>query len=1014
MQHKPFCHLHLHTEFSMLDGLGTIDEYVDRASKLNMPAMAITDHGVLLGCPTFYKACRKANIEPILGCEFYYVDDVTWRPAKGESPPERYHLILLARGERGYQVLTRLNTIAAQNYYYKPVIDRAILADLSDEDREHLVALSGCASSKLSEYVKAEQMDKAVEELTWWRETFPHYYIELQHHDTDFDCHLTEGLISLAQRYHVPMVATNDPHYVVRQDAPHHDALLAIQVAKDIDDPNRFRFDGHGYHLRSRLEMRRAFRRYGDEVWREAARNTLRIAWLCRTRIPQWEQREWQIPVYPDVPDGLTSFQYLRRLVRKELRTRGLDGNPAYVESANTELKVIKDTGISDFLLITMDFIRFARSVGIPVGPGRGSVCGSLVGWLLDIHRIDPIRYNLLFERFLNPARPSMPDIDTDFGKLRRGEMFEYVTEKYGAENVIHVCTYGTMKLKKAFQSLAGAYGIGFADRMRLSKLIEQDEDDESQFTLPDEIETKYPDLHAQLQRLAGTKCQVSAHPAGVIIAAPEVKLADQVPLMYIASSKRMVGQYDLYAAEATGLMKQDFLGLRALDTVAEAVRLVEQRTGVRLDPDAWIPDEEPGDRDIYKMCRRGETEGVFQFEGFTNRRGCKAVKPKSFEDLVSITALYRTGPIKAGYPARFIESRKAGKVEWSHPSLEQFLATTWGVILYQEQVMDIAHHIAGFDMAGVDDIKNAIKHKDAPTLLAMERPFMDGCRDTGIVPAKVAKELWEAIREYSGYNYNRSHAVAYTMLSYQTARLSALYPAEFFAALLGTVEPTKDNTEKRTSYLQTLVRRGFKVLPPHINLSDEHAKTNRQGTAVRFGFWDLAGIGPSAAAKIVAGRPEGGYESVEQVEAAVKNAGVMKVLAESGTMSRLGVEGDDAVRDELLRWQIKDEMLRYRMKYADYLNPPETAYHPDDVTIIGQVVSKASGRTKAGDKQYQTWQINMSQTQTYRVRLWSETAKVWSIPVGSVVLVNGRFESKWDNISVASPSQVKVVSRAS
>jgi DNA polymerase III alpha subunit len=568
--------------------------------------------------------------------------------------------------------------------------------------------------------------------------------------------------------------------------------------------------------------------------------------------------------------------------------------------------------------------------------------------------------------------------------------------------------------LKKAFQSLAGAYGIEFKDRMRLSKRIEQDDEDPTQFILPEEVEENHPDLHAQLERLAGIKCQVSAHPAGVIIADPAVHLRAQVPEMFIPSSKRFVGQYDLFAAEDTGLMKQDFLGLRALDTIAEAVRLVEWRTGERLDPDSWVPDSEPGDDEVWKMIRQGRTEGVFQMEGFTNQRGCKAVKPKNFEDVVSVTALYRTGPIKAKFPEMFIANRQAGKIKWAHPALEQFLGQTWGVILYQEQVMDIAQHLAGFDAGRVDDIVKSIKHKDPAKMEVMRPMFMKGCKDTGIIGKDVAKYLWDAIEGYSGYSYNRSHAVAYTMTTYQTARLKRHHTVEFIAALLATVEASKDNAEKREAYLREAVRMGIKILPPDINKSGVTAMPNKKGTAIRFGLTDVTGIGTKAALKIIQGRPKGGYTKAAQVAEAVNNAGTFNLLMESNIMKSIGVEGSITRLEELLRWQLRDRLLEIREEYNEYLDPPETAHDYDDVCILGEVISKVEGHTKGKPpKRYQTWRIRMSPTQTYAVRLWSETEAKWTIPEGTVVLVRGRWEPKWENLGVASPKMIKVVRRA-
>ena len=985
----------------MLDGLGTIKAYVERAKALEQPALALTDHGTMCGIPEFYHECRKADIEPIIGEEFYFVPDAGYRPPKGEQA-ERYHVVILARGEPGYRVLAELSTHAHRNYHYKPLLDRAALEALG-KDARHLVCLSGCAGSIISRAVQDGDMATARHEVAWWREIFPHFFMELQHHDTDFDLRLNHGLIKLAKRYEVPWVVTNDPHYVMPEDECYHDTLLAIQTASNLDDPKRFRFDGTGYHLRSRLEMRRAFRRhYGDEIWVPGAKNTLRVAKLCRTRLPMWESRTWHIPGYPDCDDP---YRELLRRSKRGLRERGLHRKPPYVKRMYEELEVIKGAGIADFLLITADIIDFAREQGIPVGPGRGSVCGTLVGYLIGIHKIDPVRYKLMFARFLNPERPRMPDIDTDFGQARRSEMFEYVARKYGDENVVKVATFGTMKVKKTFQSLARAHGMPYNEMIAISKTLGDDEE-EVEGALPPDVLSRYPEIVDQLKHLVGTKAAFGKHPAGVLIASPDFRLKTVVPQMRIAEDTDLVGQFDLETAEETGLLKEDFLGLRTLDTIDLCVRLIEERTGEKIDPDAWVPDEEPRDDEVYAMLAEGRTAGVFQMEGPANQRGCRDVKPTRFEDLVSITSLYRTGPIKAGFPKQFIANRERGKVLWAHPALRRFLGETWGVILYQEQVMEIAHELAGFSMVQVDDIKEAIKHKKSALMESLRPTFMEGCKKTGIIGPDVATMLWDAIEGYSGYSYNRSHAVAYTFVTYQTARLKKLYPLEFFCALLATV----DDKEKRQAYFTEAAATGFRIAPPEINRSGTHARPLGKRT-ILLGFTDYSGIGESQAHAIIASRPKEGYRKIRQVEKAV-NSKTLGILRQGSALRKLKfkgrpIKGDLKVTEELLNWQFHDPMAEYRERFGHLVRLPGA--DGDSVILCGMIVKAERGTTK-NKKPYMTWKIRWSLADNWDIRLWSETESLWELPVGTVVRIIGAWEARWMNVSVGNMSAVKVI----
>lgn len=990
----------------MLDGLMTVEELVDETKRHGQLAATVTDHGVMCGLPSFYHYARKNDIEPILGQEFYYVPDATVRPTKGATrdpgDKARYHIGLLARGDKGYRVLSELSTEAFRNFYHKPLIDRRIIEALG-RDAKHLVCMSGCAASALSVHILAGNMDLAAEELMYWRESFPHYYIELMHHDTPFDRVLNKGLIKLAKKFKVPWIITNDPHYATHGDEGHHDALLAIQTAADIDDPNRFRFDGTGYHLRSRLEMRRTFKEYGKEIWEPGFAETVNVAKLCHTRIPEWEKRTWQIPKFPDVDDA---YEYVKTKAQTRLKELRLHQDITYLKRMVYELKVIKEVGISDFLLITLDIIEEANRRGIPVGPGRGSVCGTLVGYLIGLHKIDPVKYDLMFERFLNPARPRMPDIDTDLGQARRAEMFDYIPEKYGKENVLHVCTYQKMRNKAAFQSLAAAYGVSHPDRIRISKQLAKDgiEDDDY---LPEEITKNYPDLAGQLQRLSGVNRAISTHPAGVIIASPETNIRRLVPELYIPKTKRWVGQYDLDAVEEMGLLKEDLLGLRTLDTIAECVRFVRERQDIVLDPDSWVPDEEPDDQEAYEYLTTGKTAGIFQMEGRTNTAGIMAVKCTCFEDIVSTTSLYRTGPIMAGYPKKFLENRKHSKkkIPYAHPLLRDILERTWGVILYQEQVMAIGEVLAGFNMEQVDDIKEAIKHKKSKLMAEMRPLFIAGCKKNGI-PVAISTAIWDDIEGYSGYSYNRSHAVAYSFLTFQTLKLKYMYPLEYHAAMIRTVG--SDDKDRRALYLQSAVEAGYKMLPPDVNQSDAGAVPDASGEAIRFGLVDYVGVGEKLAARLVQARPEGGFTDPSEVEAALRHKTGFDTLARGSGMESLGISGNATATEQLLSYQFRDGMARYRKEFRHELSLPEG---DGECIIMGEITRCAKSQTKTG-KDFMTWDLRYSPSRTFTVRLWSGTEKAWSCGKGSIVILGGKWEARWGNVGVSDPRNIKVVKR--
>jgi DNA polymerase-3 subunit alpha len=998
----------------MLDGLATPKEYVKKAVENGQTSLALTDHGNLCGAAEFYKEARKADVEPIIGCEFYFAE--SFETSKEQKSAERSHVTVLGAGAEGYRVLSSLNADTWKQFYYKPILDRNLAEKLGDDTR-HLVVLSGCAGSRLSRLLMADDEDGAREELIWWRDTFPNYFIELMHHDTEFDFKLNGKLIELARKYKIPMVITNDPHFAVPEDQFNHDVLLAIQTASDVNDPNRFRFDGEGYYLKSRAEMYRSFKQYGKDIWKEGSNNTLLISEMCHTRIEAWDTKAWQLPEFPDVDD---SYKELKRLCVRGLKQRGLWGEPEYMTRVRHELKVIHKVGIEDFLLITRDTIEWCARGGmhpdlgpLRVGPGRGSVCGTLVGWLIGLHKMDPIKYNLMFERFLNPARPKMPDIDTDFSQRRRQEVFDYNINKYGEDNTMAVAAYSKMQMKAAFNSISKSYGIGYVEAQRLNKEIIEDEDEDGnhQYLLPDEVTKKYPEMTNTLNRLAGVKRSISAHPAGLIIASPDAKLRDQVPEMYIPSSKRWVAAYDKKTIESMGFMKQDFLGLRTIDTIDETVKLIKERQGIDVEPDSWVPDEEPDDDLVYKMLSEGRTAGVFQMEGPTNQRGCKDVRPRSFEDIVSITSLYRTGPIAAGYPKQFINNRKIGRrnIEYLHPMLKPILRSTWGVILYQEQVMEIGSSLAGFSMVQVDEIKEAIKDKSSDEMTRLKPMFIAGCKKVNRIPERTSTAIWKIIEGYAGYGYNRSHAVAYTFLTYQTARLKLKYPVEFASALLRTIPNTKDNAEKREVYMREAITLGCRIEPPDINLSHYGATPDATEDLIRLGLTDFSGIGGKQAEKLLKGRPEGGYTSVEQVTQAANNSGVMKTLTLGSALTSLGVPGDEEETEKLLKWTFVDKMKRYRDQHESSVILPSDELDGENVNLVGMIYKIDKGATKTG-KRFVTWKLRWSITENYDIRLWSETEKYWDLREGSVVRVMGKWEKRWMNISCGNPRMIQVI----
>jgi DNA polymerase III subunit alpha len=999
---QDFVHLHNHSQESLLDGLDPVEQYVQRAKALNQSALAITDHGVMCGAPQFYQECVKAGIKPILGSENYFVNNA--EVAKADKiAGERHHITMIARNEAGFRLLVELNDAAHRNFYYKPLLDRPLLEGISRKDAKNITVLSGCMGSVISQKILKKVEGDPVEEIEWWSGIFPNFYIELMHHGCDDDRRLNRGLLKAARHLELPWVITNDPHFVLKEDAWAQDALLAVQTGADIDDPKRFKFEGEGYWLKSRAEMRAAFRRYGDEVWKPGAANTLRIAAETDIRIPDWDNRSWHIPKFKDAVD---SDALLSKLARKGLRRRHLQDKPQYVGQMEHELgKFAGVPGMADFLLIIWDVIRWARKQGIRIGPGRGSVAGSLVGYLIGLHRVDSVKHNLLFERFLNPERPKMPDIDTDVPPADRGRIIQYVIDTYGEENVAHVAAFGTMKLKRAFQSLAGVHGIPFAQRMALSKKIEEDE--EGGIIWPDEVVTGYPSLIRQIDRIAGIKGSISSHPAGILIFDPDDDVRKYVPSMWVASGKgHMVAQYDLKSTDFMFLLKQDILGLRNLATIDVCVASVAERYGVEVEPDDWIPDEEPKDDKVYAMLAAGKVNGVFQMEGYACRGGIQKVGCTQFNDLCVVTSMYRAGPIGAGAPKRYLENRADGVIRVIHPSMKEILSKTWGEMLYQEQMFRILNELAGLSWARVDDVKTAVTKKNAVMMEAVKDDTVRGLRKTSGFSSDQAEQMWEVIGKQATYLFAETHAVAYSYTTYATARLKHLYPLEYLAACLATVEGKNDaDKAKRHSYLSEAVQRGYRVLPPCINRSSEHARPEgRDG--IRLGFVDIKGVGEAAARKILDRRPEEGFTKKWQAKGATAS-NVFTGLREAGALQDLGMPPDPGLQETRLAWQFYDPLADHR----DVLEQRHKPAKGDGgyATLCGIIVKVDKRKTKKGNH-FMKWTIRWKPGEEYAITLWDSTeGRLWKLKEGSIVTVSGRWSAQWSNMAIDDEDSVRV-----
>ncbi len=889
-----FVHLHLHTEFSLLDGACRIDEVLDQAVQLKMPAIAVTEHGNMFSSVIFHDHARKRGLNPVLGCEVYVAPGSRLEKS-GNPGSTQNHLVLLAENLEGYHNLIKLVSAGyTEGFYYKPRIDKELLA----QHARGLIGLSSCLKGEVAEGLSHAQERKAIEAAAAYRDILGagNFFLEMQWHGIEEQRLVNAGIPAMARDLGLGLVCTNDVHYLRESDYHPHDVLLCIGTGKGYNDPKRLRYDAKQFFLKTPEEMAAIFKDFPD-----ALANTVRIAERCNVALAQGEN---YLPNF-DVPAGFTLDDYFEHIARegfkerlarlKHLQAAGALRHTVdeYEARLAYEIAMIKKMKYPGYFLIVWDFIRYAREQGIPVGPGRGSAAGSLVAYCMRITDVDPIDFDLIFERFLNPERVSLPDIDIDFCERRRGEVIEYVTRKYGRENVAQIITFGTMKAKAVVRDVGRVLEMPFGDVDKVAKQIpaaldmtlEKALEESEPLRQMEQNDPKVKELLAVARRLEGMTRHASVHAAGVVIAPKAI--TEYAPL-YKGARDEIVTQWSMKEIERVGLLKMDFLGLSTLTLIFDCIREIERTTGETLDIDT-VPLDDPA---TYQVFQEGQTYGIFQFESSGMREILRKARPQRLDDLIALNALYRPGPLRSGMVDDFI-ARKQGKTEVKYelPQLEPVLSDTYGVIAYQEQVMRISNIVAGFTLGEADLLRKAMGKKDAEVMAKMRGKFVEGAKRLGTNEKKAA-HLFDLMEHFAGYGFNKSHSTAYAFLAYQTAYLKANYPWHFAASLL-TIE--SQNTDKLALYLGECRERGIPLLPPDVNESQLRF-TVEPGRGVRFGLTAIKNVGEGAIESLIAVRAkQGRIQSLsalcEELDLRLVNKRVFESLIKAGAFDSLGVD---------------------------------------------------------------------------------------------------------------------------
>ena len=871
-------HLHNHSDYSLLDGAATVEGLVAKARQFGMPALALTDHGNMFVVPRFYRECRKQGVKPIIGCEFYLAPGSRHDKSGGEGLARYYHLVLLAANEQGYTNLLKLSSLAyTEGFYYKPRIDDEIL----ESHCQGLIALSGCLGGEIPRLILSGKTDRARQRAGFYRELFGkgNYYLELQNHGIPEQSTVIRELLGMARETNLPLVATNDIHYLNKDDALAQDILICIGTGKKLAEEKRLKFEYPEFYFKSQQEMEQLFPELP-----EALANTLVIAERCNLEIPMPGP---QLPRY-EVPDDFTLEEYLSKIARENLSRRYSQVTPEMRERLEYELSVINSMGYTGYFLIVWDFIRFARESNIPVGPGRGSGAGSLVAYSLRITDIDPLKYGLLFERFLNPERVSMPDFDIDFCYEGRSDVIDYVIRKYGKERVGQIITFGTLKARAVIRDVARVLDLPYAEADSIAKMVPPGPQINLKTALKMEPELKkvsergesYRQLLDVSLRLEGMNRHASTHAAGIVIGRQE--LTDYVPLYRDARTGAISTQYTMDYLEDCGLVKMDFLGLKNLTLISNTLKLLKTR-GLHLDIQT-IPEN---DSATFLLLGEGKSTCIFQFESQGMQEILRKARPESISDLIALNALYRPGPME--FISQFIDA-KQGRTAISYPlpELEPILKETYGVIVYQEQVMEIARRVAGFSLGEADILRRAMGKKKVDVMAQQKKKFLEGAAGKGY-ERRAAGKIFDLLVPFAGYGFNKSHAAAYSLLAYQTAYLKANYPAEFMAANLTN---EINSTDKLAEYIGEARDMGLTLLPPAINLSEENF-TVVEGQII-YGLKGIKNVGQAAVEEIIRERQAGGeykgfMEFLERVDLKTVNRKVIETLILCGVFVAFG-----------------------------------------------------------------------------------------------------------------------------
>ena len=843
-----FTHLHVHTEYSLLDGSNKIKECIQRVKELGMDSCAITDHGVMFGVIDFYRAAREAGINPILGCEVYVAPNSRFDREVGGGEDRYYHLVLLAENNTGYANLMKIVSKGfVEGYYYRPRVDKELLKKY----HEGIIALSACLAGEVPRYIQKNLYDEAKKRALEYRDIFGenNYFLELQDHGIPQQQTVNQQLLRMSQETGIPLVVTNDVHYTYEEDAVPHDILLCLQTGKKLADEDRMRYEGGQYYLKSPEEMERLF-----PYAKEAIANTHKIAERCHVEI---EFGVTKLPRY-DVPDGYTSWEYLNKLCDEGFARRYPDDDGTLRKQLDYELSIIQKMGYVDYFLIVWDFINYARSQDIMVGPGRGSAAGSIVSYALGITNIDPVRYQLLFERFLNPERVSMPDIDVDFCFERRQEVIDYVVRKYGKDRVVQIVTFGTLAAKGVIRDVGRVMDLPYSFVDSIAKMVPNELNitiDKALVENPElrkiyQTDERVKNLIDMSKRLEGLPRHTSMHAAGVVISQKEVD--DYVPLSR-ASDGSITTQFTMTTLEELGLLKMDFLGLRTLTVIQNAVRMAEISSGKHIDIDHIDFD----DKAVLDSLGTGKTDGVFQLESTGMKNFMKELKPQSLEDIIAGISLYRPGPMD--FIPQYIRGKNHPEtITYDCPELESILKPTYGCIVYQEQVMQIVQKLAGYTLGRSDLVRRAMSKKKAAVMEKERRNFVYGNPEEGVpgciargISEQVANKIYDEMIDFAKYAFNKSHAAAYAVVSYQTAWLKYYYPVEFMAALMTSVI---DNPGKVSEYILTCRQMGIQILPPDINEGEGGFSVSGQN--IRYGLTAIKSIGRPVIASAGKGTP--------------------------------------------------------------------------------------------------------------------------------------------------------------